>query len=103
MEYIYVFLHYLTGRRGRQDQLVKFSEDPDLLPDQCHTLLYKYMPEHIRSTKITQRLFVKYVITVCYNLKLYCHKLMCSFCAAHFYLKLRSIPISKVIPIQERS
>ncbi len=45
-------------------RLVKFSQDPDLLPHQCQTLLHKYMPEHIRSTKITQRLFVKYVLVV---------------------------------------
>ncbi len=46
-------------------KMVKFSQDPDLLPAQCQMLLHKYMPEHIRSTKITQRLFVKYVIVAC--------------------------------------
>ncbi len=43
-------------------RLVKFSQDHDLPLHQCQTLLHKYMSEHIRSTKITQRLFVKYVL-----------------------------------------
>ena len=43
------------------DEEVKFGVENDLSSDRCHQLLKKYMSEHIRSSKITQRLFVKYV------------------------------------------
>ena len=38
---------------------VKFSLDPDLPASDCHALLADYMPDHIKRTKITQRLFIK--------------------------------------------
>ncbi len=44
------------------DRLVKFSSRKDLPDKDCHQLLHEYMPEHVVGTKITQRLFIKYVI-----------------------------------------
>ena len=41
--------------------IVKFSKDPVLSEEECHKLLYQCMPKHIASTKITQRLFIRYV------------------------------------------
>ena len=38
---------------------VRFSLDPTLLTDECHKLLELYMPEQIRKTKITQKMFIK--------------------------------------------
>lgn len=38
---------------------VKFSMEPDLPEDECQQLLLQYMPEHVRNTKITQKLFIK--------------------------------------------
>lgn len=38
---------------------VKFSEEKDLEDEECHELLLEFMPQHIASTKITQRLFIK--------------------------------------------
>lgn len=46
-------------RDGRPE--VKFSTDPVLSSEECHSLLKQYMPEHISSTKITQHLFIKLV------------------------------------------
>ena len=40
-------------------QLVKFSLEPDLTVEECQSLLQKYMSEHVKKTKITQRLFIK--------------------------------------------
>ena len=40
-------------------ELVKFSSEPDLNEEECQQLLQQYMPDHVRSTKITQRLFIK--------------------------------------------
>ena len=39
--------------------VIKFSTSPDLCEATCHQLLKKYMPDHISSTKITQKLFIK--------------------------------------------
>jgi len=41
-------------------QPVKFSTEPDLEEEECQQLLLECMPAHIRNTKITQRLFIKY-------------------------------------------
>ena len=41
------------------DELVKFSTNPDLTEGVCHELLQEYMNEHITSTKITQKLFIR--------------------------------------------
>ena len=43
---------------------VKFSTDPDLTDEICHSLLQEYMPEHITGCKITQQLFVRYLYIV---------------------------------------
>lgn len=40
-------------------QLIKFSLEPDLSGVECQTLLQTYMSEHVKKTKITQRLFIK--------------------------------------------
>ena len=39
--------------------LVKFGDNPDLPEDQCHMLLSKYMPQHVKTSKVLQRLFVR--------------------------------------------
>lgn len=39
--------------------LVKFSVRKDLPDDDCQALLSKFMPDHVKTSKITQRLFVK--------------------------------------------
>ena len=41
--------------------LVKFGDDPDLPEEQCHMLLRKYMPPHVKTSKVLQRLFVRYL------------------------------------------
>jgi len=41
--------------------LVKFGDDPDLPEEQCHELLKKYMPQHVTTSKVLQRLFIRYV------------------------------------------
>ena len=56
---------YKMGGRGidreyREGHLVKFSTDPDLSDEECHQLLLEHMPKHIRATKITQQLFIRY-------------------------------------------
>ena len=38
---------------------VKFGTEPDLQDEECHELLLQNMPEHVRRTKITQKLFIK--------------------------------------------
>ena len=53
----YFILKYFTHTDGVQ--LVNFSSQPDLPEDECQKLLLQYMPEHVRNTKITQRLFIK--------------------------------------------
>ena len=40
---------------------MKFSLEPDLSNDECQSLLRTYMSEHVKKTKITQRLFIKYM------------------------------------------
>ena len=56
---------YKQGSRGidreyrEGSRLVKFSTDSDLSEDECHVLLHEYMPKHIRSSKITQQLFIR--------------------------------------------
>jgi len=40
-------------------QPVRFSSEPDLQDEECQQLLQHYIPQHIRNTKITQRLFIK--------------------------------------------
>ena len=41
------------------DKIVKFSYEHDLPKEECQKLLLHYMPDHIKNTKITQRLFIK--------------------------------------------
>ena len=43
--------------------LVRFSTEPDLSSDVCERLLAKYVPASIQSTKITQQLFLRYVLS----------------------------------------
>ena len=38
---------------------VKFSSQPNLKEEECRKLLLQYMPDHIKNTKITQKLFIK--------------------------------------------
>ena len=40
---------------------MKFSVEDDLSEEECQQLLNKYMPDHIKKTKITQRLFIRWV------------------------------------------
>ena len=46
-----------VGFHARQP--VKFSSQPNLKEEECRKLLLQYMPDHVKSTKITQRLFIK--------------------------------------------
>ena len=55
-----MFLLILYAVGAPPYQPVKFSSEPDLPKEECQQLLLKYMPAHIRNTKITQRLFIKY-------------------------------------------
>ena len=61
----YLKAHKTGGTKGidklyrEGGQLVKFSLDPELSEEECQSLLQKYMSEHIKKTKITQRLFIK--------------------------------------------
>ena len=41
--------------------MVKFSTVPDLPSKECERLLLKFVPASIRSTKVSQQLFLKYV------------------------------------------
>ena len=50
---------YLTGKG------VKFSLDLDLDVDECHQLLVSKMGDHVKSRKIGQQLFVKYMKRRC--------------------------------------
>ena len=38
---------------------VKFSTDDNLEEEECQVLLQLYMRDHIKNSKITQKLFVK--------------------------------------------
>ena len=38
--------------------LVKFSADPELPREECQRLLHKYMRDHIKENKITQKVFI---------------------------------------------
>ena len=54
-----IFTHtYVVGDHAHQ--WVKFGSEPDLPEEECQQLLLQYMPEHVRNTKITQRLFIKW-------------------------------------------
>ena len=48
------FLSVYTG-----GSLVKFSNQPEISTEECKALLQKYMPQHIKENKITQKVFVK--------------------------------------------
>lgn len=43
-------------------KLVQFSKDQNLSDKDCHRLLEKYMENHIADTKITQQLFVRWML-----------------------------------------
>jgi len=51
---IVVYIHAFAGR-----PLVKFSADPELSERDCQRLLHKYMKDHIKENKITQKVFVQ--------------------------------------------
>ena len=38
---------------------VTFGSDPDLKEEECYHLLNKYMSQHVASSKVLQKLFVK--------------------------------------------
>ncbi|XP_065828093.1 uncharacterized protein [Oscarella lobularis] len=44
---------------------IKFAAGPDLPDEECHRLLDKYMPEHVKERKVMQHLFVKYMKRRC--------------------------------------
>ena len=48
---------YAVGVRA--NKVVKFSSECDLPNEECQELLLRYMPDHVKNTKITQRLFIK--------------------------------------------
>ena len=41
---------------------VKFSKDVDIPHKECHELLQKSWPQFVENPKVTQRLFIKYII-----------------------------------------
>ena len=48
-----IIIHTGAGR-----PLVKFSANPELPEEECQRLLHKYMRDHIKENKITQKVFV---------------------------------------------
>ena len=52
----------IEDRKGKVIVEVKFSRDPDLEDEECHALLREYMPEHVVPTKITQQLYIRFVL-----------------------------------------
>ena len=62
----YSLMHRLMFMRNpehsepMQCPIIKFSTDPDLSNEECHSLLQEYMPPHVANTKIIQQLFVRY-------------------------------------------
>ena len=44
---------------------VYFSKEADLDDDRCHQLLHRYMQPHVKSRKILQRLFIRYMLRRC--------------------------------------
>ena len=46
---------------------IKFSTATNLSDQECRELLLKYMPTHIKETKISQKLFVQYVLAQSYK------------------------------------
>jgi hypothetical protein len=53
----------LHDRQG--DDPIKFSTDPRVPDTECKRLLQKYMSDHVKSTKITQKLFIQYMKRRC--------------------------------------
>ena len=43
------------------DIRIKFNTDPRLSDAECKRLLQKYMSDHVKETKLTQKLFIQYV------------------------------------------
>ena len=41
---------------------VKFSNDPNLPDEECHSLLREHMPAHVVKNKVLQQLFIKYIL-----------------------------------------
>ena len=56
---IFLFGNHPDMMRLAKNNKVRFSDDKDLSDAECHRLLQKYMPEHIKETKITEKLFIK--------------------------------------------
>ena len=44
---------------------IYFSKEADLDDDRCHQLLHRYMQPHVKSRKILQRLFIRYMLRRC--------------------------------------
>ena len=42
--------------------IVKFSLDTDLSDEKCHQLLQEFMPKHVASSKMMQKLYIRYTI-----------------------------------------
>eukprot|EP00118_Oscarella_pearsei_P023946 m.294339 g.294339 ORF g.294339 m.294339 type:complete len:5643 (+) comp40744_c0_seq7:98-17026(+) len=52
-------------RLHKNKREVKFSSGPRLDADDCHALLKRYMPKHVKESKLMQHLFVKYMKRRC--------------------------------------
>lgn len=49
------------GSAISDDKKIQFSNLDDLSSEVCNGLLKEYMPPHVQASKITQKLFIKYV------------------------------------------
>ena len=61
MKDVILYFCSIGFRKGKQTPLVKFSEDPELETEECHRLLDKYTPDHMKCNKTKQKLFVRLV------------------------------------------
>ena len=52
---------FVKKRKSR----VSFSKEADLDDDKCHQLLHRYMQPHVKSRKILQKLFIRYMLRRC--------------------------------------
>eukprot|EP00731_Ephydatia_muelleri_P026772 Em0018g872a len=64
-KYLKAYKEKEIDRLYKDGQPVKFSLGPVIAEKECHKLLDEFMPSHIRTRKITQHLFIKYMNTRC--------------------------------------
>ena len=52
------------AKKGGHHERISFASGT-LEKDECHELLQEYMKEHVKHTKMQQKLFIGYVCSVC--------------------------------------